>query len=218
VTRAHIVVIAGVNGSGKSSVAGEALQSCGVPFFNPDLHTKALMSENISLSLDEANAQAWNDGVTLLKLALNTGGNFAFETTLGGSTITDLLIAGAKDGAKIDMYYVGLASVELNIQRVASRVAKGGHDIPVTMIGKRFESSPKNLIRLMPFLAELKLYDNSDAADPEAGHAPQPRLLLHMRDRKIISRVGHSTSAMTSADWARHIISAANAANAISGV
>ncbi len=91
---AHIVVIAGVNGSGKSSVAGEALRTCGVPFFNPDLHTKALMEENPSLSLDEANAQAWNDGVELLKLALDQGKNFAFETTLGGGTITDLLIAG----------------------------------------------------------------------------------------------------------------------------
>ncbi len=206
-SRAHIVVIAGVNGSGKSSVAGEALRSSGVNFFNPDLHTKVLMHENPSLSPDAANAQAWNDGVKILSLALDQGRNFAFETTLGGGTITDLLIAGAKNGARIDMHYVGLASVALNIQRVASRVAKGGHDIPEQMIRKRFESSPRNLTRLMPFLAELKVYDNSGDADPQGGHAPEPRLLLHMRDGKII--MAAEIDGIATAMWALPILQAA---------
>jgi predicted ABC-type ATPase len=204
VKRARIVVLAGVNGSGKSSVAAAALRSQGVAFFNPDTHTRTLMQENSAPSLDQANAQAWRDGVELLRLALDQGKNFAFETTLGGDTITDLLIAGAWKGAKLDMHYVGLSTVELNIRRVASRVSHGGHDIPEAMIRKRFESSPRNLIRLLPFLAELKLYDNSGDADPQAGQAPEPKLLLHIRGGKIMSQISVKTAPL----WAVAILEA----------
>ena len=39
----------------------------------------------------------------------------------------------------------------------------------------------------MPKLSRLWLYDNSAEADPVAGHAPEPRLVLELRGQKIVA-------------------------------
>ena len=68
-------------------------------------------------------------------------------------------------------------------QRVRQRVRQGGHDIPESDIRRRYEHSRLNLVQLLPALAGLRVYDNSAVADPAAGRAPQPVLLLHMDAR-----------------------------------
>jgi predicted ABC-type ATPase len=69
----------------------------------------------------------------------------------------------------VRVWYVGLSSPELHIARVRARVAKGGHDIPEPRIRERYDASRLNLIRLLPRLSELWVYDNSVEADPDAG-------------------------------------------------
>ena len=105
------------------------------------------------------------------------------------STIPDMLLAGARAGARIHVWYVGLESPELHLQRVRSRVAAGGHDIPEQKIRERYMSSRANLVRLLPHLATLRLYDNSAENDPKAGKPPQPVLLLHLQSGKLVSQV-----------------------------
>jgi predicted ABC-type ATPase len=80
---------------------------------------------------------------------------------------------------------MGLASPELHIERVRARVAVGGHDIPEITIRKRYDASRMNLIDLLPGLASVRVYDNSQHANPIAGEAPQPQLVLHMVKRRI---------------------------------
>jgi predicted ABC-type ATPase len=75
------------------------------------------------------------------------------------------------------------------VQRVQERVAAGGHDIPEAKIRERYETSRANLIRLLPRLASLRLYDNSAEGDPKAGRQPQPQLLLHMEGGRIVFRI-----------------------------
>jgi len=55
---ARIFVLAGVNGAGKSSIGGAALQARKVPCFNPDLAARTLLDTNPSLTQETANAQA----------------------------------------------------------------------------------------------------------------------------------------------------------------
>ncbi len=86
--------------------------------------------------------------------------NFAFETTLGRSTITSLLETALLSGIEVRIAYVGLSSPELHIARVRSRVEKGGHDIPEERIRDRYDRGRLNLIRLLPRLTELRVYDN----------------------------------------------------------
>ena len=201
----RIYVVAGVNGAGKSSIAGAAFRESGGEYYNPDEAARRLMAANRGLSQNDANGLAWQQGRRLLETAIARQLDFAFETTLGGSTIPRLLMQAAKGGADIFIWYIGLATVDLHIARVKSRVSRGGHDIPEAQIRRRFEHSRIHLIELMPMLAALRVYDNSTEADPAQGRRPEPMLLLHMLKRRI---VGPGNLAQTS-DWAKPVVAAA---------
>jgi len=74
-------------------------------------------------------------------------------------------------------------------------------------VRERFANSRLNLIRLMPRLTELKVFDNSAQADPNLGHSPEPGLLLHLRKGDV---VGPSRAAMRrTPEWAKPVIEAA---------
>ena len=157
----------------------------GTGYFNPDDAAARIRSAKPHLSAAEANSQAWNQGTRLLQRAIADRLNFAFETTLGGNTIPALLSSALSARLEVRVWYVGLSSVELHIARVIARVEKGGHPIPEQKIRERFDRSRLNLIRLLPRLTELLVYDNSSNADPDAGERPEPQLLLHMASGQI---------------------------------
>jgi predicted ABC-type ATPase len=196
-------VIAGVNGAGKSSVVGEALRQRGADYHNPDELTGEYLDQGVALF--EANSRAWQRGRQALTRAIDHGLDFAFETTLGGRTMTDLLIRAAREGMRVRVVYVGLASAELHIARVRTRVVQGGHTISEERIRQRWRSSRQNLARLLPHLSELRLFDNSTEADPYHGASPAPRLLLAMRDGQILDSVPLAEVP----DWAKPVIMAA---------
>jgi predicted ABC-type ATPase len=205
---AQIFVLAGVNGAGKSSIGGETLRKKGVANHNPDIHARRIRELAPNLGVDEANAQAWTFGRNALESAIRAGSNFAFETTLGGSTITEILIAGAKAGAQIHVWYAGLDTPDRHIQRVKARVRRGGHDIPEDVIRARFDSSRANLIRLIPHLQFLRVLDNSAEAQLETGKEPAPLLLLQMTriNGKVRAQV---FNAEQMPQWAKPIVTAA---------
>jgi predicted ABC-type ATPase len=138
---ARVFVLAGVHGAGKSSVGGAALLRNKVDYFNPDEAARSLLASQPAMALDAANARAWKLERKGLEPALAQGLNFAFESTPGARTIPEMLINGARAGAQVHVWYAGLSSPELHIQRVKARVVHGGHDIPEAKIRERYESS-----------------------------------------------------------------------------
>jgi len=201
----RLYVLAGVNGAGKSSIGGAMFRASGADYFNPDEAARKLIEANPGLDQVKANAAAWHEGRRLLVRAIAERKDFAFETTLGGSTMPRLLAEAASKGFEVRVWYVGLASPDLHIERVRNRVQAGGHDIPESSIRRRWRHSRLNLIELLPHLAELRVYDNSADADPKAGHPPQPTLVLHL-DRGEIA--GPPDLASTP-EWAKPIVAAA---------
>src|SRR5260221_605369 len=126
----RIYVLAGTNGAGKSSLMGAMLLQQGVEYSNPDHAAQRILSVNPGISQANANSAAWYEGKRLLERAITERLDFAFETTLGGKTITNLLDKALLEGVEVRVWYVGLEGVERHIARVRSRVAQGGHDIP----------------------------------------------------------------------------------------
>jgi len=177
--RGRLFVLAGVNGAGKSSVAGEAVRAAGGEYFNPDEATARILSANPGATLSAANAAAWLQGRRLLERAIAERLDYAFETTLGGTTITRLLGNALDAGLEVHVRYVGLEGVDLHIARVRARFAAGGHDIPEEKIRERYVQSRRNLIRLLPRLTDLTVFDNSAEQPPMQGGRPEPSLLLH---------------------------------------
>jgi predicted ABC-type ATPase len=203
--RSRIYVIAGVNGAGKSSIGGAAFRGLGADYYNPDEAARSILHRNPALSQADANSAAWHQGVRLLQRAIDERKDFAFETTLGANTIPRMLREAAAQGIEIFVWYVGLASVQLHIDRVAARVRRGGHAIAHDLIERRFEQSRINLIELMPHLTELRVYDNSTEADPASGKAPKLTLLLHVKRGAILNL----RELKRTPDWAKPIVSTA---------
>ena len=201
----RIYVLAGTNGAGKSSIGGAMFRVSGGQYFNPDEVAQRFLSLNPGMTHEEANSAAWQRGKLLLERAISERLDFAFETTLGGHTIPDLLAQALVEKIEVRIWYVGLATPELHIARVRSRVAAGGHDIPEAKIRERFDQSRLNLVRLMPKLTELRVFDNSAEGDPRKRITPRPRLLLHMRRRKIVGWCDLTTTP----DWAKPILATA---------
>lgn len=183
----RINVLAGVNGAGKSSVAGAIIRAAGGFYYNPDEAARELKLANPGLTQIQANSAAWHRGREMLERAIARRLDFTFETTLGASTIPKLLIDAAGQGIEVHVWFTGLAVPELHISRVRARVARGGHDIPEAAIRRRFEHSRINLIMLLPVLASLRVYDNSHEADPASGKTPKPLLVLHMQRGRIVN-------------------------------
>jgi len=174
-----LTVLAGVNGAGKSSVGGKALRAFGAEYFNPDEYARQLRTGK-ALTQEKANAVAWAYGKARLEEAIAKSADFTFETTLGGKTITDLLVHAVRQGHTLDIWFVGLESVDLHLERVARRVAKGGHSIPEAVIRQRWIGSHENIIRLIHFVNTLRVFDNS--CEVAEGEEPDPTLLLSIQD------------------------------------
>lgn len=176
-----------------------------VAYFNPDEATQRILAANPETSHGVANSLAWKEGKRLLERAIEERLDFAFETTLGGNTITALLQKAIQEGIEVRIWYAGLSSPELHIKRVRSRVEAGGHDIADEKIRERYNNSRANLIDLLPGLAELRVYDNSSEADPKTGNKPRLKLMLHMEEGKIVS-MGEVTQETA---WAKPILAQA---------
>ena len=205
--RPRILVLAGVNGSGKSSVAGAMLAEAGLDWFNPDSYARQLV-ERLGVGIDEANGRAWEYGRSRLAAAITGRHSHAFETTLGGNTLTAMLGAAA-ESHDVWMIFCGLASAERHVARVKARVAVGGHDIPVGKILERWNTSRANLVKLLPLLGRLQVFDNSTEAAPGAD-IPDPVLVLEMSEGRLVyPRPGDLAALRQTPAWARSIVQAA---------
>lgn len=202
---ARLYVLAGVNGAGKSSIGGAAIRAAGGEYYNPDEAARALLAANPGLGQAEANAAAWHQGRRLLERAIDERLDFAFETTLGGATMPRLLAEAATRGFEVRVFYVGLAGADAHVERVRQRVRAGGHDIPEADIRRRYRHSVLNLVHLLPALTELRVYDNSAVADPAAGQAPLPVLVLHLQRGRIVGPADLTGTP----NWAKPVVAAA---------
>lgn len=203
--RPVILVLAGVNGAGKSSVGGHGLAQAGLGWFNPDTFARELMA-NTGGDQGTANAAAWTEGMRRLDVAISAGESYAFETTLGGRTVPAKLLAATKTHDVL-VWFCGLASPEQHIERVRARVAAGGHPIAEAKIRERYDSSRLNLVALLPHLAQVMIYDNSvEAAPGEA--VPDPVLVAKVVAGRQVWPADAEALARTP-DWAKPLLAAA---------
>lgn len=199
--KGHILVGAGTNGAGKSSIVQPYLRQDG-EYFNPDEYTRGLVATG--MQLQEANAAAWKYGFDTLQRSIDEGGRYAFETTLGGSSVAFELMRALAMGCKVDLFFVGLASVELHLQRVAERVRRGGHDIPEKKVRDRYDNSRKNLLQFIGTAANIRVWDNS-AQSPDG--TPQPVEIFAIKNRTL--RLGKRMTLDQAPDWSKPLLTRA---------
>ena len=156
-----IVIIAGPNGSGKTTFAKEFLPNeahCDL-FINADLIAAGLSP----FSPEKAAIKAGRLMLKSIDEALMKQQSFALETTLSGKGYLKMIPEWQKQGYFITLIFLQLPTVEIAIARVAERVKQGGHDIPEATIRRRFASGLTNFHQQYKAKVDTWLhFDNSE--------------------------------------------------------
>lgn len=168
----RIVIIAGPNGAGKTTFAREFLpneEAC-LNFVNADLIAAGLSPFAPELAAFKAGR------IMLESIAQHAqrGETFALETTLSGLTYAQMIPLWRASGYTVKLVFLSLPNADIAVQRVAARVAQGGHNIPEATIRRRFVSGIKNFDRYKLLVNEWQLYDNSAAPAILLDNGEQP--------------------------------------------
>ena len=151
----NYVIIAGVNGTGKSSLRG-VLEGQNV-LLGHIIDANAIAKEN-----DFDNIKAGKKAIEEINYCLENNLSFTQETTLAGYRTVRTIKQARKQGYYITMYSVGLSSMEESIDRITNRVRKGGHNIPIDDVKRRYEKRISSLSRVIPLCDEVIFYDNEN--------------------------------------------------------
>ena len=156
-----LYIIAGCNGAGKTTASMTILPKALLvrEFVNADEIAKGLSPFNPEGVAIEAGRLMLERIDCLIK----RGESFSIETTLATRSYINLVRRAHAEGYQVHLIYFWLKSPELAMQRVAERVAHGGHNIPQDVIVRRYSAGISNLFNL--FVNEVDswmIYDNSD--------------------------------------------------------
>lgn len=156
----RVLIIAGPNGAGKTTFAREFLPNeAGCPVFvNADLIAAGLAP----FTPESAAIPAARLMLRELDRHFASRTSFAFETTLAGRGYLRLIDQWRAAGYRVKLIFLQLDSPEEAIARVAQRVRQGGHNIPETVIRRRYLAGLENFRHhYTPRVDAWMLYDNS---------------------------------------------------------
>jgi len=154
------IVIAGPNGSGKTTFAREYLARNAhvINFVNADLIASGLSP----LAPERAAVMAARLTLAEIDRLARERQDFAFESTLSGRGYVRRLKGLKRAGYHIEIVFLRVASSGLVLKRISARVRQGGHSVPKADVLRRFKRSLENFESLYRPLADSwAIYDNS---------------------------------------------------------
>lgn len=153
-------MVIGPNGSGKTTLCKSLISYSSIvyEFLNADEIARALAPlhpESVSLTASKLL-------IKRLKDLLENDKSLAIETTGAGTNYLKYIKDAKLKGYQIDLIFLWLPSPESAIERVAQRVAQGGHFIPNETVIRRFFSGLKNFTQYyLPICDRAIIFDNS---------------------------------------------------------
>lgn len=175
--RRVLVVIAGHNGAGKTTIYRERLRAALSPYLaahiNPDDIYLSIASD-LDLGSDGHNREeveqiAAREANRLRQKYLDEEVSFSFETVLSDpkQDKINFLKEARIRGYLVILFAVGLSSVELSKDRVAIRHAKGGHDVPAEKLESRYKRVLVNFQHGAHVATLAIFFDNSETRGPD---------------------------------------------------
>ena len=162
--RPSVVILAGPNGAGKSTIAPTLLKTTlGVTEF---VNADAIASGLSAFNTEGAAIAAGRVMLRRLKELAGQHVSFAFETTLASRSFAHWLVELKRDGYSVHVMFLWLPSADLAIQRVADRVAMGGHSVPEDVIRRRYRTGLRNFFEVYLPLADTWILFNSSTRRP----------------------------------------------------
>ncbi len=192
--RPVLIVIAGPNGSGKTTITSKILRHEWLEdavYINPDQVAQDKFGDWNS---PEAVMQAARYCEQQREQCLQDRQSLIFETVLSSEGKVDFIRRAKEMGYFIRLFFVSTSHPSINAARIAQRVMKGGHDVPITKIISRYQKSIVNSKRCSILADRMYIYDNSiDDADA--------RLLFRMTDGQLFKQYTDDIP-----EWAKTLI------------
>lgn len=189
-----LIVVAGPNGSGKTSVTSRILHHEWLEnsvYINPDIVAQERFgdwnSEDAVLKSIKY-CEEWREKCLLEKKSL------IFETVLSADDKINYIERAMAAGFFVRLFFVCTASPAINASRIANRVMNGGHDVPISKIISRYQKSISNCRYIAKKVNRAYLYDNT-AENAEAA------LLIRYADGNVAKRY-----VQTLPEWAEQIV------------
>ena len=157
----ELIIIAGPNGSGKTSITQQFLHhewAERTTYINPDQVAKDMFGD---WNNSEAVLKAANYCSELREKCLSEKKSFVFETVFSAQDKIDFVIRAKKAGFFIRIFFISTSNPSINASRIAKRVMEGGHDVPIAKIISRYNKSIQNCKTVSSIVDRLYVYDNS---------------------------------------------------------
>ncbi|GAB3639799.1 zeta toxin family protein [Spirosoma arcticum] len=160
----NLYILAGPNGAGKTTAAYTLLPQFldVIEFVNADEIARGLSPFNV----DSVAFEAGRLMLQRIDYLLRKGTDFAFETTLSTRSYVQTIRRAKETGYTITLLFVYLSSAEMAVNRVAKRVAMGGHNIPADIVYRRYERALHNLFTLYLPICDSFLIINNSGEEP----------------------------------------------------
>lgn len=146
----EIIVFAGPNGSGKSTITKMA------KIIEPYINADDIKRTNYCSDLEAAQLAERMRGQ-----AIEDNKSFTFETVMSTDRNLKLLKKAKDKGYFIRCIYVLTSNVDINVFRVESREAMGGHGVPEEKIRSRYKKALRLIPELVGIADVMHIYDNS---------------------------------------------------------
>lgn len=179
--RPVLIIIAGPNGSGKTTITSQILHHEWLEnsvYINPDQVAQERFGDWNSA---EAVRQAAEYCADWRERCLADKQSMIFETVFSADDKLDFIRRAKQAGFFIRLFFVCTESPMINAARIAGRVMKGGHDVPISKIISRYQKSIINCKVATTIADRVYIYDNS-----VDGH--EARILFRFADGNIIKR------------------------------
>lgn len=159
--RPVLIVIAGPNGSGKTTVTSKILKHEWLEdsvYINPD---KVAQERFGNWNSPDAVRQAAVYCEEWRERCLLEHSSMIFESVLSAPDKVDFIQRAIKQGYFVRLFFVCTQSPTINAARIAKRVMEGGHDVPITKVISRYNKSIVNCKILSRIVDRTYIYDNS---------------------------------------------------------
>ncbi|MBC7388583.1 MAG: zeta toxin family protein [Opitutaceae bacterium] len=156
----NLYIIAGCNGAGKTTASFNILPEilgC-KEFVNADEIARGISP----FQPEKVAIEAGRIMLNRIRELMNSGVDFALETTLSSLSYQQFIKEAQSNGYYVTLLYFWLETPQLAIERVAKRVASGGHHIPKDVIERRYIKGISNLFSFYVNICDYsQVYDNS---------------------------------------------------------